>query len=284
MKAQSSKAIQTRQKKWAPEYYNAHCVLQYRTSLSMIKTLSLNGNENILDVGSGTGNVTAELARLVPRGHVTGLDASQSMVNFASQNHRIDNMTYRQQDILDLSDKERFDVIVSFWTLSWVNNQSLALSNIVRSLKPGGTLLLMYPLRHDAYEVADKLIKSEKWKTTFKDFNSPRPFVSRDYYESIIASIPSVDFTVKSKALPCVFNSREEMQSSIKSWMSYLDYIESDALKTRFLDDFTDAYLSFSNLANDHFEMYFNVLEISGHKLQASHHNTPELQVILRSK
>ena len=43
----------------------------------------LRGDERVLDVGCGNGKVTREIAALVPRGSVVGVDASAKMVDFA---------------------------------------------------------------------------------------------------------------------------------------------------------------------------------------------------------
>ncbi len=51
----------------------------------MIARLKLRGDEHVLDVGCGDGKVTAEIARAVPRGAVTGVDASAEMIAFAQK-------------------------------------------------------------------------------------------------------------------------------------------------------------------------------------------------------
>src|ERR1700748_164374 len=46
----------------------------------------LRGDERVLDVGCGNGKVTREIAALVPQGSVVGVDASATMIEFASSN------------------------------------------------------------------------------------------------------------------------------------------------------------------------------------------------------
>ena len=41
------------------------------------------GNESVLDIGCGDGKVTAEIARLLPRGEAVGIDSSEDMVRKA---------------------------------------------------------------------------------------------------------------------------------------------------------------------------------------------------------
>jgi trans-aconitate 2-methyltransferase len=48
----------------------------------------LRGDEHVLDVGCGDGKVTAEIARAVPRGSATGVDASPEMIAFAQKPFR----------------------------------------------------------------------------------------------------------------------------------------------------------------------------------------------------
>ena len=39
------------QKNWKPEEYDSQSVLQYNTAMSMLNTLTLKGNEKLIDFG-----------------------------------------------------------------------------------------------------------------------------------------------------------------------------------------------------------------------------------------
>ena len=51
---------------------------------SLISSLNLKGNENILDLGCGDGVLTEQLSKLVPLGNVIGIDASKSLFKIFS--------------------------------------------------------------------------------------------------------------------------------------------------------------------------------------------------------
>ena len=51
----------------------------------LITELSLQGDEQILDLGCGDGKLTAQLAELVPEGSVLGIDASRGMIEVAQK-------------------------------------------------------------------------------------------------------------------------------------------------------------------------------------------------------
>src|SRR5207249_1363495 len=68
---------------WNPEEYAKHSTAQLAWARELIARLKLRGDESLLDVGSGDGKVTAEIAVALPRGRVVGLDGSSEMAEFA---------------------------------------------------------------------------------------------------------------------------------------------------------------------------------------------------------
>jgi len=68
---------------WNAADYAANSAVQQTWARELIAQLHLRGDEQILDVGCGDGKVTAEIAHVVPRGSVTGIDASPQMIEFA---------------------------------------------------------------------------------------------------------------------------------------------------------------------------------------------------------
>ena len=75
---------------WAFGYATLHSGLDeglYRTVSSFVAEALVVGPEEpvIIDAGCGVGRVTADCARLAPRGHVLAIDASLAMLAFARQ-------------------------------------------------------------------------------------------------------------------------------------------------------------------------------------------------------
>jgi ubiquinone/menaquinone biosynthesis C-methylase UbiE len=98
---------------------------------------------HILDVGCGPGTITADLAKLVPEGHVTGIERSAEDVLQAARDQAaaqgISNITYAIDDVLSLSFPDNsFDVVHAHQVLQHVSDPVLALKEMYRVVKPGG--------------------------------------------------------------------------------------------------------------------------------------------------
>ncbi len=105
----------------------------------LIQELDLRGDEQILDLGCGDGELTAQLARCVPRGGVLGIDASQGMIDAAGK-HAAGNLRVARQDINALDYDDAFDLIFSNATLHWIKDHRQLLPRVRRALRPGGIL------------------------------------------------------------------------------------------------------------------------------------------------
>src|SRR5580693_224613 len=109
--------------KWNAADYAANSVVQQSWAREIIARLKLRGDEHVLDVGCGDGKVTAEIARAVPRGSVTGMDASPQMIEFAKKNFpttEFPNLRFRVMDARKIKFDRQFDVAFSNAALHWV--------------------------------------------------------------------------------------------------------------------------------------------------------------------
>ena len=97
----SRSPLRSKSAKWNPADYAANSVVQQTWARELIARLKLRGGEHILDVGCGDGKVTAEIANAVPRGSVTGIDASAEMIGFARKTFpakRFPNLEFHVMD------------------------------------------------------------------------------------------------------------------------------------------------------------------------------------------
>ena len=96
--------------RWDGEHYKNNSNTQQGIALPILNTFSFKGNEHILDIGCGDGNITAELANEVPNGSVIGFDISENMVKTALKDHsKIKNLSFKVADACDFSFDKKFD-------------------------------------------------------------------------------------------------------------------------------------------------------------------------------
>ncbi|MFZ0609377.1 MAG: methyltransferase domain-containing protein [Xanthobacteraceae bacterium] len=110
----------------------------------------LNAGSRVLEIAPGPGLLTIELARLTG-GRVTGIDISHSFVQIAGDNARSAGVEvdFEHGDAADLPfPDDQFDTIVCRAAFKNFSRPLVALNEMHRVLKPGGTALII-DLRKD---------------------------------------------------------------------------------------------------------------------------------------
>jgi trans-aconitate methyltransferase len=70
---------------WNAEEYRTSSSNQKKWALELLSKLDLKGNERVLDIGCGDGEITAAIAQRVPRGFAVGIDSSKEMIDLATR-------------------------------------------------------------------------------------------------------------------------------------------------------------------------------------------------------
>ena len=100
----------------------------------------------VLDIGSGTGAVAFEAARLVgPTGSVLGLDIAEVPVRTANERAvrlGLDNVSFQQADLATWQPGETFDVLTGRLITMYLPDPSTVIASLSRALRPGGIVLL----------------------------------------------------------------------------------------------------------------------------------------------
>ena len=105
----------------------------------LLSRLSLSGNSRILEVGCGTGVITAALNSETSAG-IYGLDLNLSFLHLARQYDR--NTAYCGGNALELPfPGSVFDAVVCHFFLLWVSQPGLALGEMARVTRPGGSVI-----------------------------------------------------------------------------------------------------------------------------------------------
>jgi SAM-dependent methyltransferase len=112
---------------------------------------------DVLDVGCGTGAITADIAKAVgPDGVALGIDRDGANLAIAIQQHcGIGNLRFENADILTLGGRfnNKFDIVTAARTVQWVSEPERAIVNMKKAAKPGGRVIVLdYDLDETRWE------------------------------------------------------------------------------------------------------------------------------------
>lgn len=192
--------------------YHENAIIQWDAAQQALKDNPLDENEFVLDIGSGDGKITALIAQQLVQGTVIGIDASNNMIAFAKAKYSYPNLLFEVEDINQISYQDKFDTIVSFFCLHWLDNQPTILKKIYNALMPEGKIIIVVPAReaNDFVNLIYDLSKTEKWNPYFKKSVTTRVTYTLDEYEVILKSVGFTHIDVELKTLESLF-SREEL-------------------------------------------------------------------------
>jgi trans-aconitate methyltransferase len=117
----------------ATRYQDQHSFV-WRYGASLIASMNPQSGERILDIGCGTGQLTAEIAR--SGATVVGLDNSAEMLAEARKNYP--DLTFVSGDAASFCFPEPFEAVFSNAALHWVKNAEGAVKSIAQALRPAG--------------------------------------------------------------------------------------------------------------------------------------------------
>lgn len=122
------------QKGWNADLYDARHSFVWQFGADLIALLEPQAGERILDVGCGTGHLTAKLAAAGAR--VTGIDSSPEMIGEARKSYP--DLEFMVADARDFHFDEPFDAVFSNAALHWVREPERVVQCISSVLAAGG--------------------------------------------------------------------------------------------------------------------------------------------------
>jgi trans-aconitate methyltransferase len=119
---------------WDTSLYDTAHSYVWRYGEGVLGILEAQPGERILDLGAGTGHLTARIAEAGAT--VVGIDASAEMVKQAKELYP--QIDFIHADASDFQFNEPFDAVFSNATLHWVKRAEEAIQSIAASLKRNG--------------------------------------------------------------------------------------------------------------------------------------------------
>lgn len=119
-----------RQAKWTEDFRN-----------QIYRKIQLRNARRILELGCGTGVITAEL-KLKTSGKITAVDFDLKMLDIAKKN--VENVNFQVEDVESLSMKNNlFDIVLCQYFFLWLVNPKKAIAEMIRVCKNGGYIVAL---------------------------------------------------------------------------------------------------------------------------------------------
>lgn len=145
--------VMNQENKWIANLYNDKHAFVYQYGESLVELLAPKSGERILDVGCGSGQLTAKISELGAT--VIGIDSSSEMI--ADAKLKFPRIEFLVKDAADFNFTEPFDAIFSNAALHWVLKKEEAIKRMYRSLKAGGRLVAEFGGKGNVQTIVNQL-------------------------------------------------------------------------------------------------------------------------------
>jgi SAM-dependent methyltransferase len=120
--------------KWDAGLYDDKHSFVWKLAAGVLELLDAKAGERILDLGCGTGHLTAKIAEA--GAHVVGVDRSPEMIRQARLKYPL--LRFEVMDAREIVVDGIFDAVFSNATLHWIKEPERVIAGIRKSLRPGG--------------------------------------------------------------------------------------------------------------------------------------------------
>ncbi|HET8732434.1 MAG TPA: methyltransferase domain-containing protein [Anaeromyxobacteraceae bacterium] len=158
---------------WKPELYARFRAERSRPFFDLLAMVRPRPGMRVVDLGCGTGELTAEAHKRLRARSTLGIDSSQAMLEKAAPLAG-DGLSFAQGDIARFEDPEGggYDLVLSNAALHWVPDHPALLPRLARLLAPGGQLVVQVPANqtHVSHRTANELAREEPYATALRGY------------------------------------------------------------------------------------------------------------------
>ena len=185
---------------WDASAYAQNANFVPKLGSEVVKLLSPQPGERILDLGCGDGALTERLMQL--GADVLGVDASEEMVDAARQR----GVTARVIDGHQLPFDHEFDAVFSNASLHWMLDPQAVLAGVKRALKPGGRFVAEFGGHGNVAAICTALIAALQFRGISARGRHPWYFPTPHEYghllETVGFKVESIELIPRPTPLP----------------------------------------------------------------------------------
>ena len=167
---------------WDATKYDSCGTFVWEHGADLVDMLAPGPRDRVLDVGCGTGHLTARMAE--SGADVLGIDASESMVQQARSNYP--HLRFEVLDAREMALEPQFDAVFSNAVLHWITEPHPVASGIFNALKPGGRFVAEFGGRGNIHTIVEAVHRARGCIGAAPIERVPWYFPSADEYAALL--------------------------------------------------------------------------------------------------
>jgi len=151
---------------WNPDQYLRFAEQRALPFHHLVAALELLEPASVVDLGCGTGELTATLLDRWPAARVTGVDSSEEMIDRARSREVVGRLRFEAADITRWQSPEPVDLMFSNACFHWVDDHRALFHHLLPQLAEKGVLALQVPANHTeaSHTLLRELCSSPRWR------------------------------------------------------------------------------------------------------------------------
>jgi trans-aconitate 2-methyltransferase len=173
--------------RWDPTQYLKWSDHRLRPALDLLQRVPLERPDHVVDLGCGTGNVTAWLRRRWPEARMTGVDASSAMLERARASDP--KVEWRQADVGAWQPERPVDVLYSNAALHWLGDHARLFPRLVEAVARDGVLAVQMPRNfgEPSHTSIDETVREGPWRARLLPLLRAEPCKPPEFYWDLLA-------------------------------------------------------------------------------------------------
>lgn len=186
---------------WNPAQYQRFQQERAAPFFDLAASVQQRDHLKVVDLGCGTGELTAKLAAMLSDSDVTGIDSSAEMLAQATQ-YAQPGLRFEQRAIQD-SDGA-WDLIFSNAALQWVDDHATLIPRLFAQVRPGGQLAVQVPsnFRNPSHRLITEIAAEEPFRVALNGWSRHSPVLAIDAYAELLYQGGGTDIVAFEKVYP----------------------------------------------------------------------------------
>jgi trans-aconitate 2-methyltransferase len=171
---------------WDPDRYARFAAERARPFRDLLALVEARPGMRVVDLGCGTGELTALAHRTLGAGETLGLDSSPAMLERALPLAGA-GLSFAQGDIASFEGRG-YDLVLSNAALHWLPRHHELIAQLTLALAPDGQMAVQVPANHDhpSHALARALAAKPPFAEALGGYDRGRPVLEPEEYASLL--------------------------------------------------------------------------------------------------